>query len=92
MSDARTVIAATEIKVTDGDDGHIVIALGPDAADAILAALAEAGLVIVPRTCTEKMAEAYDSIDFRRQAVACYGVLEQAKDVWNVMVEAANEQ
>lgn len=61
-------------------------------ADAILAAVADAGLVIVPRTCTEKMAEAYDSIDFRRQAVACYGVLEQAKDVWNVMVEAANEQ
>lgn len=61
-------------------------------ADAILAAVADAGLVIVPRTCTEKMAEAYDSIDFRRQDVACYGVLEQAKDVWNVMVEAANEQ
>jgi hypothetical protein len=58
MSDARTVIAATEIKVTDGDDGYIVIALGPDGADAILAALAEAGLVIVPRAPTEKMVDA----------------------------------
>jgi len=89
MSDARTVIAAHRIGWPREPDG---LALGSVHADAILAALADAGLVIVPRTCTEKMAEAYDSIDFRKQAVACYGVLEQAKDVWNVMAEAANEQ
>ena len=89
MSDARTVILKV-LHSYSTKDNYIDWELSD--ADAILAALAEAGLVIVPRTCTEKMAEAYDSIDFRRQAVACYGVLEQAKDVWNVMVEAANEQ
>ena len=52
-------------------------------ADAILAALAEAGLVVVPRVPTEKMC-----LEVKRAFVNCTTIGE----MWAGMIEAANEQ
>jgi hypothetical protein len=90
MSDARTVIDA--IKYTDFDsmgmanDTTIGETFG---AEVILAALAEAGLVIVPRVPTPdlcfKVLAALPSDWHGFQA-------EDIKELWHAMVEAANEQ
>lgn len=79
MSDARTVIAKTT---------HSWRVLNFSAAereaDAILAALAEAGLVIVPRVPTEKMTQhVLTALD------SC--ALEDVERIYRLFVEAAND-
>jgi len=85
MSDARTVIAkwlGDETHVASG--GTNITTATPDTrrADAILAALAEAGLVIVPREPSLKMCWAGEHAKHPRLVSL----------VWKEMVEAANEQ
>ena len=79
MSDARTVIAEYKIGYPNTNG----LALGCVHADAILAALAEAGLVVVPRVPTEKMC-----LEVKRAFVNCTTIGE----MWAGMIEAANEQ
>ncbi len=80
---ARDTITKTEIKVTDGDDGHITVMLGPDAADAILSALAGAGYKIVSREPTEAM---YDAA---RYSPRCDRDDADYDDYWRTMFDAA---
>jgi hypothetical protein len=83
MTNAREVIRLVSV------DGLL---LGYENADRIIAALKAAGLVIVPKACTEKMAEAYDNVDLIRQGTLCYGVMAQGEEVWRAMVEAADDK
>lgn len=62
MSDARTVIANIKQRVYALHGGTVEAKLGSALAADILAALAEAGLVIVPRVPTEKMIDAPRSL------------------------------
>ena len=81
--DARTVIDA--IKYTDFDNMGMAndTTIGETfGAEVILAALAEAGLVIVPRVPTLKMCRAGEAVPDMRLT----------SHVWKAMVEAANEQ
>lgn len=82
MSDARTVI-----EKVDDDWRHPSDKCDrSDFPDAILAALAEAGLVVVPRKPTEKMMQAaLRYVDDDTQDALPHGV-------WQVMIEVANEQ
>ena len=83
MSDARKIISGVLLRSSSidfRDDGAFV---GPVHADAILAALAEAGLVVVPRVPTEKMC-----LEVKRAFVNCTTIGE----MWAGMIEAANEQ
>lgn len=88
MRDARTVIAAEIFRQYKAnphwdDAKQVVECLNHDA---ILAALAEAGLVVVPRKPTEKMMQAaLRYVDDDTQDALPHGV-------WQVMIEAANEQ
>ena len=86
MTDAREVIAKHLRWYALKDD------VAEREADIIIAALSAAGLVIVPKVCTEKMAEAYDNIDFIRQGTLVYSVYDQGEEVWRVMVEAASDE
>ncbi|TXH52600.1 MAG: hypothetical protein E6Q97_15765 [Desulfurellales bacterium] len=80
MSDARTVI-----EKVDDDWRHPSDKCDrSDFPDAILAALAEAGLVIVPRVPTEKMTQhVLTALD------SC--ALEDVERIYRLFVEAANE-
>lgn len=54
--EARDMIAKTEVLLARGFfDDEFRMALGPDRADAIIAALAAEGMVIVPREPTDEM-------------------------------------
>lgn len=77
MSDARTVIAKA---IRDNTRIERSLSLSDD----ILAALAEAGLVIVPREPTGKMALAASEFDANSS--------DTMRQVWRAMVGAANEQ
>lgn len=84
MSKAREVIAGWLLDHPDYYDRPGTSDMGK--ADAILAALAEAGLVVVPRKPTEKMMQAaLRYVDDDTQDALPHGV-------WQVMIEAANEQ
>jgi hypothetical protein len=87
MSDARKIIADTVIAELHSvlGDAKCQLRMTELGADAILAALADAGLVIVPREPTEKMIAApvdHDDCIYK----------ETTRKVWRAMVEAANEQ
>lgn len=91
MRDARTVIARTSIdRIWCEQERRLVpVFIGVHGADAILAALADAGLVVVPREPPPEL---------------CFKILaalpsdwtgfqaEDIKELWRAMVEAANEQ
>lgn len=80
MSDARTVLASVPLhRLRFGEND---LYLSQASIDAILAALAEAGLVIVPRVPTLKMCKAGEAVPDMRLT----------SHVWKAMVEAANEQ
>lgn len=78
MSDARTVIA-------DFLSGLIFSSKPQELnAEDLLAALAEAGLVVVPRVPTKNM--------IATGAIKSLLTERHAQRVWDVMMEAANEQ
>jgi len=83
MTDARTVIAGwlTEAEWKNNFENARGMSTN-DHADAILAALAEAGLVIVPREATKAMSLAgFD--EYQRNTSG------QVSDLWRAMVEAS---
>jgi len=83
MSDARAVIASVVVAEIKSAAGNVAgLRLADNAADAILAALAEAGLVIVPRAPTEKM------VDAGLRASEAQSV----RRIYFEMLRAANEQ
>jgi hypothetical protein len=93
MTDARLILACVNVhqEVTETSIRRISTVLGSANADAILAALNAAGLVVVPREPTAAMLDAYGRLrTATAMAFPALSDMEMSPSLWRAMVAAAH--